>query len=228
MSRENIQVTDELNTYIRSVSLREPEIMRELREETGKMEHAGMQISPEQGQFMALLVRILGARRTLEVGTFTGYSALSVARALPEDGQVVACDVNAEWTAMAEKYWKRAGVGGKIDLRLGPAAETLADLVNTGGSGSFDFAFIDADKTGYDEYYERGLELLRPGGLMLLDNVLRRGRVLQEDPDEATAAIIELNRKIHGDTRVEMSMIPMSDGVTLVRKRETNTSPETF
>lgn len=219
MSRQNIQVTEALNEYIRSVSLREPEILQQLRDETADLEMARMQISPEQGQFMSLLVKVLGARRTLDIGVFTGYSALSVALSLPEDGEVTACDKSEEWTAIARRYWQTAGVDEKIDLKLDPAAKTLSSLVDAGMEGVYDFAFIDADKTGYDRYYEYCLTLLRPGGLILLDNVLRHGRVLDENPDDSTAAIQALNRKIHEDDRVELTMIPMSDGLTLVRKR---------
>ena len=219
MSRQNIQVTEALNEYIRSVSLREPEILQQLRDETADLEMARMQISPEQGQFMALLVKVLGARRTLDIGVFTGYSALSVALSLPEDGEVTACDKSEEWTAIARRYWQAAGVDEKIDLKLDPAAETLSSLIDAGMEGAYDFAFVDADKTGYDRYYEYCLRLLRPGGLILLDNVLRHGRVLDENPDDSTAAIQDLNRKIHEDNRVDLTMIPMSDGLTLVRKR---------
>jgi len=220
MKSDTIQVTEELNRYIRSVSVRMSETQRQLQSETAKMPEARMQISPEQGQFMGLLVRLLEAERTLDIGVFTGYSALSVARKLPEDGLVIACDISEEWTDIAQEYWRAAGIENKIDLRLAPAADTLQSLIDEGQSGTFDFAFIDADKISYDTYYEQCLQLLRPGGLIMLDNVLRGGRVLdRENPSPSTRAIQELNRKIHKDSRVDISMIPMRDGITLVRKR---------
>jgi caffeoyl-CoA O-methyltransferase len=178
------------------------------------------QISPEQGQFMAFLVKLIGARRTLEVGVFTGYSALWVAQALPEEGQIVACDISEAWTAVARRYWKEAGVDDKIELHLAPAAETLNRLIEEGQGGSFDFAFIDADKAGYDTYYEQCLTLLRPGGLIAIDNVLRDGRVIHErPPSEGTRAIQRLNRKLHTDPRIDLSLVPIADGLTLARKR---------
>src|SRR5690554_4541252 len=177
MSNRSIQLDNALYDYLLKNSLREPEVMRRLREETAGLPGADMQIAPEQGQFMALLVELMGARRCLEVGTFTGYSALAVACALPEDGRLVACDVNEKTTAVARRYWQEAGVAGKIDLRLGPAAETLSALLAEGAAGSFDFVFIDADKTGYDTYYEQALKLLRRGGLVAIDNVLWGGAV---------------------------------------------------
>lgn len=219
MARRTEHLPDGLYDYILSVSLREPEVLRQLREETAAYEEAQLQIAPEQGQFMALLIKLIGARRTLEVGVFTGYSALWVALALPVDGQIVACDVNAEWTAVAQKYWREAGVAHKVDLRLAPAAETLKGLVDQGERGGFDFAFIDADKTGYDTYYEYCLELVRPGGLIALDNVLRHGRVVEGGgQDENTVAMRALNRKLHADERVDISLVPIADGLTLARK----------
>lgn len=220
MSRRTLKLTDELYEYMLSVSLREPELLRRLREETADLPESECQISPEQGQFMAFLVKLIGARRTLEVGVFTGYSSLVVALALPEDGQVVACDVSSEWTAVARRYWQEAGVAHKVDLRLAPAIETLDDLLEDGQGDSFDFAFVDADKMEYDAYYERCLQLVRPGGLIAFDNVFRHGRVA--DPaatDEGTRVIQALNQKLHGDGRIDLSMIPISDGVTLARKR---------
>lgn len=223
MSNRTIAVDDRLYDYLCEVSLRETELMRRLRAETLAMPQAGMQISPEQGQFMALLVRLIGAERIIEVGTFTGYSALVVALALPADGRLVTCDVNEQTTAIARRYWEEAGVADKIDLRLGPAVETLDALLadgGNGGAGSFDMAFVDADKANYDAYYERGLALLRQGGLMLVDNVLWGGAVAEpEHEDEDTNAIRALNAKIHGDDRVSLSLLPVSDGITLVRKR---------
>ena len=221
MSKRSIDLSDALYAYLLENSLRETEVLRRLREETATMPWSGMQISPEQGQFMALLVELMGARRCLEVGTFTGYSALAVAQALPADGRLVACDINAETTAVARCYWQQAGVAEKIDLRIAPALETLDSLLSEGGAGSFDFAFIDADKTGYDAYYERCLALLRPGGLMAVDNVLWGGAVIdsdREDPD--TAAIRQLNAKVASDQRVSCSMIPLGDGLTLVLKQK--------
>jgi predicted O-methyltransferase YrrM len=220
MSRGFIRVTPRIAEYILARSLREPPALRRLRAETAKLPMGMMQISPVQGQLMALLTRLTGARRGLEIGTFTGYSALCVALAMPADGRLVCCDRNAEWTAIALRHWKRAGVAGKIELRLGPALDTLDALLAGGGAGSFDIAFIDADKTNYDGYYERALALLRPNGLLLIDNVLWSGAVAdrrRRDPD--TAALRALNRKIHRDRRVDCSLLPVGDGLTLVRKR---------
>jgi len=194
--------------------------MRRLREETASMEQANMQIGPEQGQFMALLVELIGARSVLEVGTFTGYSALAMAAALPENGALVACDVSEEWTAIGRRYWEEAGVAHKIELRLAPALETLDALLAEGRAGTFDFAFIDADKEGYDAYYERALELVRLGGLIALDNTLWEGKVV--DPaatDVDTEAIRAINAKLALDERVTLSLIPVGDGLTLARKR---------
>lgn len=220
MSRTIVGMTPELLDYLRRVSLREPDVMRRLRAETASMEWAMMQISPEQGQLMALLAETIGARRALEVGTFTGYSALAVARALPVDGRLVACDVSREWTDMARRYWREAGVEGRIELRLGPALATLDGLVQEGQAGAFDMAFIDADKANYDAYYERALTLLRTGGLVLIDNVLWDGNVIDPDKGDAdTLAIRALNDKIHADARVSLSMIPIGDGLTLALKR---------
>ncbi len=220
MSNRSINLTDDLYAYLRDVSLREPEVLQRLREETARDPMARMQIAPEQGQFMQMLVRLTGARRCIEVGVFTGYSSLAVALALPADGRIVACDVSEEWTAVARRYWAEAGVEGKIDLHIAPAAQTLAGLLSAGEAGSFDFAFIDADKEGYDGYYESCIELLRPGGLLAIDNVLWGGAVVDpaaDDPD--TVAIRALNRKIHADDRVDISLIPIADGLSLVRKR---------
>jgi caffeoyl-CoA O-methyltransferase len=219
MSSRTIQVTEAIDSYIRSVSLREPDVLRRLRAETAPLEAAGMQISPEQGQFMALLVRLIGARRCLEVGTFTGYSALAVALALPVDGEVVACDISEQWTAIGRRYWREAGVAGKIDLRLAPALETLDGLVRD-RAAPFDFAFIDADKENYDGYYERALRLVRPGGIIAIDNVLWGGAVAdpgRDDPE--TRAIDALNRKLQTDSRVEPSLLPIGDGLTIALRR---------
>jgi len=220
MSRRTLNMTDELIAYVRTRGFREPAVLADLRAETAKLEAAGMQISPEQGALMTNLMRMMGARRTLEVGVFTGYSTLAVAFGLPPDGEIVACDVSEEWTAIARRYWKRAGVADRIALHLGPAAETLDALMAEGGAGTFDFAFIDADKAGYDAYYERSLQLLRAGGVVGIDNVLWGGSVAdaaREDGD--TLAIRALNDKIAEDARVDPSMIPIGDGLTLAVKR---------
>jgi caffeoyl-CoA O-methyltransferase len=218
MSRRSIQVTEALADYIRTVSLREPDLLRRLRDETATMEFAGMQISPEQGQFMALLAGLIGAKRYLEVGTFTGYSALVMALALPADGQVVACDVSEKWTAVGRRYWREAGVEQKIDLRLAPALRTLDALI--ADRASFDFAFIDADKENYDGYYERALKLVPRGGIIAIDNVLWGGSVI--DParkDAETEAIRALNRKLAKDERIHLSLLPVGDGLTLAVPR---------
>jgi predicted O-methyltransferase YrrM len=220
MSARTIQMNDGLHAYLLASSLREPESLRALREETQALPQRNMQISPEQGQLMQLLVELIGARRIVEVGTFTGYSALAMALAMPADGKLVACDVSEEFTSIARRHWKAAGVAEKVDLRLAPAIETLDALLRAPGPGTFDLAFIDADKSSYAAYYERILELLRPGGLCLVDNVLWGGRVA--DPavtDADTVAIRALNGKIHADARVTVSMVPIGDGLTLARKR---------
>ncbi len=212
--------TPELADYVRGASLRESEILRRLREETAAHPRASMQISPEQGQFMALLIHMLRARRTLEIGVFTGYSALTVALALPEDGRLIACDVSEEYTSVARRYWREAGVERKIDLRLRPALQTLDDLIALGQAGSFDFAFIDADKENYENYYERCLTLLRPGGLIAVDNVLWSGRVIDPaDQDADTRAIRAFNKKVKSDERVWLSLLPIRDGLTLACKK---------
>lgn len=221
MSNRSIQLDDALYAYLLENSLRETDVMRRLREETAALPGSGMQIAPEQGQFMALLAQLMGARRCLEVGTFTGYSALAVAQALPADGRLVACDVNAETTAVARRYWQEAGVADRIELRLAPALQTLDGLLAEGAAGSFDFAFIDADKTSYDGYYERTLRLLRTGGLIAVDNVLWDGAVINSSRQDAdTEAIRALNAKIAADQRVSCSMLPLGDGLTLAFKRK--------
>lgn len=220
MSNRTLELTDKLYDYLLSASLREPDVLRRLREETAGQEMARMQIAPEQGQFMALLLRLMGARRTLEIGVFTGYSALCAALALPEDGRIVACDISEEWTAIAQRYWREAGVGDKIELRLAPAAETLAKLMDSGQRETFDFTFIDADKENYDTYFEYALRLVRPGGLIAIDNVLWGGSVVDDDDQEpSTRAIRELNAKLHRDDRIELSLVPIADGLTLALKR---------
>ena len=211
---------EEISDYLLSVSLREPPILRRLREETIGHPQARFQVSPEQGQFMALLIQMLGARRTLEIGVFTGYSSLAVALALPPDGQIVACDINEQFTTIARRYWREAGVDHMIDLRIRPAMETLTELIAQGQRSRFDFAFIDADKTSYEGYYECALDLLRPGGLIMVDNVLWSGRVLDpSDQTPDTVALRAFNKKQLNDSRVSLSMIPVGDGVTLALKR---------
>ncbi|MCK6531666.1 MAG: class I SAM-dependent methyltransferase [Polyangiaceae bacterium] len=219
MSNRTITVDDRIHDYLLQM-VHEPAVLAELRAETRLMPLARMQIAPEQGQLMRLLVELASARLAVEVGVFTGYSALSVALALPEGGRLVACDVNQEWTTVARRYFERAGVADKIELHLRPALETLSELVARGQSGTFDFAFIDADKESYDAYYERCLELVRPGGLILVDNALWNGDVADpEKRDADTVAIRELNRKVAGDSRVSSSLVPIGDGLLLARKR---------
>ncbi len=220
MSLKTFTLGDRLYDYCLSVSSREPDILRQLRQETARHPMAAMQVSPEQGQFMALLIQLLGARKTLEIGTFTGYSSLWVALALPPDGKVVACDVSEEWTLMARRYWQQAGVIAKIDLHLAPALDTLAKLLASGQANTFDFAFIDADKENYLNYYEQSLQLVRPGGLIAIDNVLWSGRVA--DPqvqDKSTVAIRTFNQALHADERISLSLVPIGDGLTLALKR---------
>jgi caffeoyl-CoA O-methyltransferase len=206
--------------YLVDTSVRETEVARRLREETQQLPAAQMQIGPDQGQFLQLLVQLIQARRTLEVGVFTGYSSLWVATGLPDDGEIIACDVSEEYTSVARRYWKEAGVDQKIDLRLAPALETLDQLLNDGQAGTFDFAFIDADKTNYDNYYERALKLLRQGGLIAVDNTIWSGRVADaNESDKDTVAIRNLNEKLHRDERVALSMLTVGDGLTLAMKR---------
>ena len=220
MALGDLNMTDALWDYLRSVTVREPDVLRRLREETAGHPHANMQISPDQGQFMALLMHLIGAKRTIEVGVFTGYSSLSVALALPADGHIIACDVNEEWTAVARRYWRDAGVEHKIDLRLRPALETLDGLIASGEAGRFDFAFIDADKSNYQNYFDRALVLVRPGGLIAVDNVLWSGRVLDaKTTDKDTSAIRAFNEKLRDDDRVWVSMLPIRDGLTLACRK---------
>ena len=219
MSTGYLPLNDQLFSYLLNTSLREPELLQRLRVETAKLTDGNMQISAVQGQFMTLLVKLIGARKTLEVGVFTGYSSLSTARGLPDDGQIIACDVSDEWTSIARRYWAEAGVAQKIDLRLAPALETLDALLSEGQAGSFDFAFIDADKSNYDHYYERALRLLRKGGLIALDNTLWYGKVADESvQDVDTVAIRALNQKLQQDERVMMSQLTVGDGLTLALK----------
>ena len=221
MATSTIQVTEPLYDYLLAVSLREPEILRKLRDETATMPNAGLQISPDQGQFLRFLIKMLGARRTIELGVFTGYSALSVALVLPDDGQIIACDVSEEYTKIARRYWHAAGMQHKIDLRLAPALETLTTLTaDEANHGAFDFVFIDADKGNYLAYYEEAIKLVRRGGVIALDNAFLGGSVIDtERHDEATRAIRETNRAIHKDDRVDVSLVPIGDGIMLARKR---------
>ncbi|MEM6731898.1 MAG: class I SAM-dependent methyltransferase [Myxococcota bacterium] len=219
-TKKTLALTDALYPYFHEVSVRESPVLKRLREETSRLPEGVMQVAPEQGQFMALLSSLMGARRVLEVGVFTGYSALCIAETLPDDGVLVACDVSEEWTAIAQRYWEEAGVASRIELKLAPAMDTLSTLLASGDAGTYDLAFVDADKTEYPRYYEALLELVRPGGLIMVDNVLWGGSVIDpEKNDESTEAIRAFNRMIHGDERVDLSLVPIGDGVTLARKR---------
>ena len=219
MSRNTLSITDELREYILSVSLREHSLLESLRAETAKLPEAKMQISPDQGQFMALLLRLMEARMVLEIGTFTGYSALCMALALPPDGHIIASDISDEYAKIARRYWSEAGIADRITLRLAPASETLDDLLGDGRADSFDVAFIDADKENYDLYFERSLALVRAGGLIMIDNVLRGGDAANSATESlSTQSIQALNRKLHTDPRVTLSLVPIGDGLTLVRK----------
>ena len=219
MSTRTLNLDDTVYEYLQSHSLREHPAQVALREATRNHPHAVMQISPEQGQFMALLIRLVKARRTIEVGVFTGYSALSVALALPDDGKILACDISDEFTRVGVPHWQAAGVAHKIDLQLAPAINTLDARLAAGEHGQYDFAFIDADKTSYDAYYERCLKLLRAGGLIAIDNTLWNGKVAAPSEDADTQALQALNIKLHHDERVDISMLPIGDGLTLARKR---------
>jgi predicted O-methyltransferase YrrM len=219
MSRRTLNLDDPLIDYLQAHSLREHPAQTALREATAGHRAAGMQISPEQGQFMALLVRLIGARRTIEIGVFTGYSALTVALALPADGTVLACDISDEYTRVGRPFWEAAGVAHKIDLRLAPALQTLDAALAQGEAGRYDFAFIDADKTGYDAYYERCLQLVRVGGPIAIDNVLWSGAVARPADSDDTAALQALNDKLLRDERIDLSLLPVGDGLTLARKR---------
>jgi predicted O-methyltransferase YrrM len=220
MTKKTLGLDNQIYEYLLSVSLREAEVLTKLRQETDRHPMSNMQISPEQGQFMGLLVKLLQAKKTLDIGVFTGYSSLVVALALPEDGKVIACDRDPEATAIARRYWQTAGVEEKIDFRLAPALDTLNQLIAGGEAGSFDFAFIDADKRNYPNYYERALTLLRPGGVVAIDNVLWSGSVADpEVTDNRTIAIREFNQQLHQDSRVEISMLPLADGLTLALKQ---------
>ena len=219
MSNKTLALTDALHAYLVEHSVREPDILRRLREETAKDSMSMMQISPEQGQFMQLLVRLMRAENCLEVGVFTGYSSLAVALALPPGGHIIACDVSEKWTAIARRYWAEGGVQDKIDLRIAPALSTLDDLIASGRAGAFDFAFIDADKANYSGYYERALTLIRDGGLIAIDNTLWDGQVIDEKSKSAdTQAIRQFNDQLQSDLRVHLSMLPVGDGLTLALK----------
>ncbi len=220
MSTRTINIDDRLYQYLLRYSLRESAIQRELREATLNHERGGMQVAPEQGQFMALMVELLGAKMVIEVGTFTGYSALCMAQAMPSGGRLVCCDISEEWTSLAFPYWRRAGVYDRIDLRIAPAQQTLDALIDSPDKGRFDMVFIDADKENYRNYYERALKLVRGGGLIMLDNMLWGGAVADESKqDPESMALREMNRFLHGDDRVSLSLLPIGDGLTLTRKR---------
>lgn len=220
MSNQTLGLNSQITEYLRSISVREADVLQQLRQETAQQPMARMQIAPEQGQFMALLVQLIGAKKVLEVGVFTGYSSLVMALALPPEGKMVACDVSQEYTAIARRYWQQAGVADKISLHIAPALETLEKLLTQGEAGTFDFAFIDADKSNYDNYYEMALKLVRPGGLIAIDNVLWGGAVADEAvQDNRTKKIRALNQKLYQDERVNLSLVPIADGLTLAMKR---------
>ncbi len=220
MGKKTLQLDDSLYEYLLSVSLRENSVLTELRNETNKMEMRIMQISADQGQFMAMLVKLMDVKKIIEIGTFTGYSALAMALALPEDGELIACDISEQWTSIAKKYWQQAGVENKIKLKLAPAEETMKSLLKNNAEATFDLAFIDADKQNQEVYFEYCLQLLRPGGVILVDNVLWNGSVIDDKDDSAdTHAIRLFNQKIFKDDRVDISMIPVGDGITLARKK---------
>ncbi len=220
MSSRTLPLTDELRAYLLRVGVREPALLAELRAETAELPQSNMQICPEQGALMTMLTQLLGAARVLEVGTFTGYSSTAMAMALPDHGRITCCDLSDEWTSIARRYWERAGVAHKVELRLGPALETLDVLLAEGRAGVYDLAFVDADKENYAGYHERCLELLRPGGAVLYDNVLWGGSVLNEDDDrESTVAVRALNERLASDERVDVVMVPIGDGLTICRKR---------
>ena len=220
MSARTLTMTEPLYDYLLSINRPLPDILQRLRAETLLHPAAGMQISVEQGEFMGLLIQLMGVRQALEVGVFTGYSALMVALALPQDGKLIACDVSEEWTSIGRRYWREAGVEGKIDLRIAPAIETLDALLSAGQAGTFDFVFIDADKPNYHGYYERALQLLRTNGLIAIDNTLWSGQVADDTvQDESTVALRSLNAKLRDDERVTLSVLPIGDGLTLAMKR---------
>ncbi len=219
MSRSTVTLTDELRQYILDISLREHPLLSALREETAQHPDAKMQISPDQGQFMATLLRLIQAKTVLEIGTFTGYSALVMTLALPPDGHLVACDVSEDFTNIARRYWSEAGVNDRITLYIGPASETLSTLIESGKENTFDAAFIDADKESYDIYFEKSLQLIRPGGLLMIDNVLRNGDAANPMSESTeTQSIQSLNKKLHQDSRIHLSVVPIGDGLTIAQK----------
>lgn len=220
MTKKTLGLEDTLYHYFQSVSLRENPVLQQLREETAKLPMSQMQIAPEQGQFMGLLVQLIQAKKTLEIGVFTGYSALAVALALPSDGKIIACDVDEEYTAIARRYWQKANMSHQIDLKLAPALETLEQLIANGETETFDFVFIDADKRNYVNYYEKSLQLLKKGGLIAVDNVFWSGKVADSTvEDKQTQAIRDFNEKVFHDERVSLSLVPIADGLTLAMKR---------
>ncbi len=219
MARRSLELDDRLYDYLVQFGTRESDLLKDLRAETAKLPGAGMQIGPEQGAFMGLLVELIGAKRALEIGTFTGYSSLCIAGAMPADGKLICCDVSEEYTKVARDYWRRGGLESKIELRLGPAVATLDALIDASVE-PFDFAFIDADKGNYGNYYDRAMQLVRPGGLIAIDNVLWGGDVAKpEENDEDTVAIRAVNEKVRNDERVTLALAPIGDGLTLARKR---------
>ena len=219
MNNKTIHITDELYRYILDHNLQETDVQRALREHTASMPESGLQIAPEQTSLIQMLARLAGARRTLEIGVFTGYSALAVALTLPADGELVACELNAEGIEIARRFWKEAGVEDRIDVRLGPALDSLDAMIEAGERESFDFAFIDADKPNYVNYYERAMTLVRPGGLIAVDNTLWQGKIAVTTPDEHTAAIQQLNDRVHSDERVHPALVNVGDGMTLALKK---------
>ncbi len=220
MSNRTLPIDNQIYSYLLSVSLREPEVLKCLRDATAKDSMSNMQIAPEQGQFMALLMELMGVKSAIEIGTYTGYSSLWVAMSMPKDGRLICCDTNKQWTTVAQHYWALAGVENKIELRLAPALETLDALLSEGQEGHFDFAFIDADKENYLNYYDRCLQLLRPGGLIAVDNTLWDGSVADHKNNEPTTqAIRSFNQRIYRDNRIALALVPIGDGLTLARKR---------
>jgi predicted O-methyltransferase YrrM len=220
MTNKSIGLDEQIYQYFCQVSLREPDILQKLRQETATHPQANMQIAPEQGQFMALLIQLMGAKKALEIGVFTGYSALAVALALPEDGKLIACDVSEEFTAIARRYWQQAGIDSKITLHIAPALATIEQLLNNGEANTFDFVFIDADKNNYINYYEKSLTLLRTGGLIAVDNVLWSGQVANpQNQENLTRSIRQFNDYLTQDDRITLSLVPIADGLTLAVKR---------